>query len=77
MPRAIVLEPVARSTAPAIAVAALLIEREDPAVIVAVMPSDHDGAFALEAFTEKPNAETAAGNLAAARALPGTPAQGG
>jgi len=29
MPRAIVLKPVARSTAPAIAVAALLIERED------------------------------------------------
>jgi mannose-1-phosphate guanylyltransferase / mannose-6-phosphate isomerase len=96
-------------------VAALLIEREDPAVIQAVMPSDHvikdqsafveavrraanvaatgrlvllgitprtphtgygyirrgaviapfDGAFAVEAFTEKPDAETAAGYLAA------------
>src|SRR5207245_100410 len=40
-PRAIILEPVARNTAPAIAVAALLIEREDPAGILAVMPSDH------------------------------------
>jgi mannose-1-phosphate guanylyltransferase/mannose-6-phosphate isomerase len=40
-PRAIVLEPLARNTAPAIAVAALRIAREDPAAILAVMPSDH------------------------------------
>jgi mannose-1-phosphate guanylyltransferase/mannose-6-phosphate isomerase len=40
-PRAIVLEPTPRNTAPAIAVAALLVEREDPAGILAVMPSDH------------------------------------
>jgi mannose-1-phosphate guanylyltransferase / mannose-6-phosphate isomerase len=40
-PGAIVLEPVARNTAPAVAVAALLIERDDPAGILAVMPSDH------------------------------------
>jgi mannose-1-phosphate guanylyltransferase/mannose-6-phosphate isomerase len=40
-PRVIVLEPVARNTAPAIAVAALLVEREDPDGILAVMPSDH------------------------------------
>jgi mannose-1-phosphate guanylyltransferase/mannose-6-phosphate isomerase len=40
-PRAIVLEPAARNTAPAIAVAALLVERTDPAGILAVMPSDH------------------------------------
>ena len=40
-PRAVVLEPVARNTAPAAAVAALLIEREDPAGILVVMPSDH------------------------------------
>ena len=40
-PQAIVLEPVARNTAPAIAVAALLVAREDPAGILVVMPSDH------------------------------------
>jgi mannose-1-phosphate guanylyltransferase/mannose-6-phosphate isomerase len=113
-PRAIVLEPVARNTAPAVAVAALLAERSDPDAVLAVMPSDHvirdeqafvaavrkagqlaadgklvlfgitpnvphtgygyirrgapldgfDGAFAVAAFTEKPNRETAAGYLA-------------
>jgi mannose-1-phosphate guanylyltransferase / mannose-6-phosphate isomerase len=40
-PREIVLEPVARNTAPAIAVAALLVAKEDPGGILAVMPSDH------------------------------------
>ena len=40
-PRAIILEPVARNTAPAIAVAALLALRDDPNAILAVMPSDH------------------------------------
>jgi len=40
-PSAIVLEPVLRNTAPAVAVAALLVERNDPAGILAVMPSDH------------------------------------
>jgi mannose-1-phosphate guanylyltransferase/mannose-6-phosphate isomerase len=40
-PRAIVLEPVARSTAAAIAVAALMVERAEPGGVLAVMPSDH------------------------------------
>ncbi len=40
-PRAIVLEPVARNTAPAVAVAALMVARDDPAGVLAVMPSDH------------------------------------
>ena len=40
-PGAIVLEPVARNTAPAAAVAALMVAREDPAGILVVMPSDH------------------------------------
>jgi len=39
--RAVVLEPVARNTAPAIAVAALMVEREWPDAVIAVMPSDH------------------------------------
>jgi mannose-1-phosphate guanylyltransferase / mannose-6-phosphate isomerase len=111
---AIVLEPQARNTAPAVAVAALLVERDDPGGIMVVMPSDHvirddtrfvaavrraadvaaagkltlfgiqpsaphtgygyihrgeplagfDGAFAVRAFTEKPNRETAEGYIA-------------
>ncbi|HWB47257.1 MAG TPA: mannose-1-phosphate guanylyltransferase/mannose-6-phosphate isomerase [Hyphomicrobiaceae bacterium] len=40
-PGAIVLEPVGRNTAPAIAAAALLIARRDPDGIMVVMPSDH------------------------------------
>jgi mannose-1-phosphate guanylyltransferase/mannose-6-phosphate isomerase len=40
-PAAIVLEPVARNTAAAVAIAALLVERADAAGILAVMPSDH------------------------------------
>jgi len=40
-PRAIVLEPVARNTAAAAAVAALLVEHEDASGILALMPSDH------------------------------------
>ncbi|MGQ0457084.1 MAG: mannose-1-phosphate guanylyltransferase/mannose-6-phosphate isomerase [Hyphomicrobium sp.] len=38
---AIILEPVARNTAPAIAVAALAALRQDPSAVLAVVPSDH------------------------------------
>jgi mannose-1-phosphate guanylyltransferase/mannose-6-phosphate isomerase len=37
----IILEPIARNTAPAIAVGAILAERKDPGAIMVVMPSDH------------------------------------
>jgi mannose-1-phosphate guanylyltransferase/mannose-6-phosphate isomerase len=40
-PRGIVLEPVARNTAAAIAVAAVALARENPSAILVVMPSDH------------------------------------
>jgi mannose-1-phosphate guanylyltransferase/mannose-6-phosphate isomerase len=40
-PKAILLEPMARNTAPAVAAAALLVERDDPDGVLAVMPSDH------------------------------------
>jgi mannose-1-phosphate guanylyltransferase/mannose-6-phosphate isomerase len=40
-PRAVILEPVARNTAPAIAVAALFVARRDPGGVLVVMPSDH------------------------------------
>jgi mannose-1-phosphate guanylyltransferase/mannose-6-phosphate isomerase len=39
-PRGIVIEPVGRNTAPAVAVAALLMEQQDDALLL-VMPSDH------------------------------------
>jgi len=41
MPRAIVLEPVGRNTAPAIAVAALMLSKEDPDALMLVLPADH------------------------------------
>lgn len=40
-PAAIILEPVARNTAPAIAIAALHAQAKDPSAILVVMPSDH------------------------------------
>ena len=108
-PKALVLEPSARNTAPAAAAGALLALRDDPEAIILVLPSDHtirhadrfletvrrglpsardgnlvtfgirpdtpetgygylkkgapidegDGVFALDAFVEKPDAETA------------------
>jgi mannose-1-phosphate guanylyltransferase/mannose-6-phosphate isomerase len=64
-PKAIVLEPVARNTAPAIAVAALMAAREDSDAVLAVMPSDHvvtDEARFLEAI-QRAAAVAAAGRL--------------
>lgn len=40
-PRAIVLESEGRNTAPAIAVAALMLVRDDPAALMLVLPADH------------------------------------
>ncbi len=49
-PRSIVLEPLGRNTAPAVTVAALMLQREDPDAIMVLLPSDHVvgdlGAFA-------------------------------
>ncbi|MEW5966983.1 MAG: mannose-1-phosphate guanylyltransferase/mannose-6-phosphate isomerase [Pseudomonadota bacterium] len=41
VPRAIVLEPVGRNTAPAIAVAALMLSRDDADALMLVLPADH------------------------------------
>ena len=41
VPHAIVLEPVGRNTAPAIAVAALMLSRDDPDALMLVLPADH------------------------------------
>src|SRR3569832_2460560 len=40
-PRAIVLEPVGRNTAPAIAVAALMLSRDDPVALMLILPTNH------------------------------------
>jgi mannose-1-phosphate guanylyltransferase/mannose-6-phosphate isomerase len=40
-PRALLLEPAGRNTAPAVAAAALQVMREDPAAVLLVQPSDH------------------------------------
>jgi mannose-1-phosphate guanylyltransferase/mannose-6-phosphate isomerase len=40
-PRAIVLEPAARNTAPAVAAAAAVLGRDDPDALLLVLPSDH------------------------------------
>jgi mannose-1-phosphate guanylyltransferase / mannose-6-phosphate isomerase len=40
-PRAIVLEPAARNTAPAVAAAAALLVRDDPDALMLILPSDH------------------------------------
>jgi mannose-1-phosphate guanylyltransferase/mannose-1-phosphate guanylyltransferase/mannose-6-phosphate isomerase len=40
-PQSVILEPVGRNTAPAIAVAALCAQEQDPASLILVMPSDH------------------------------------
>ncbi|ARJ66492.1 mannose-1-phosphate guanylyltransferase/mannose-6-phosphate isomerase [Magnetospirillum sp. ME-1] len=40
-PRAVVIEPVGRNTAPAAAVAALMLERSAPGSLMLLMPSDH------------------------------------
>jgi mannose-1-phosphate guanylyltransferase/mannose-1-phosphate guanylyltransferase/mannose-6-phosphate isomerase len=60
-PRRIVLEPVGRNTAPAAAVAALLLARDAPSTLMLVMPSDHAiadaGAFAAAVRTAAAAAE--------------------
>jgi len=40
-PQAIILEPVGRNTAPAVAAAAILLARSDPGALMLVLPSDH------------------------------------
>jgi mannose-1-phosphate guanylyltransferase/mannose-6-phosphate isomerase len=77
-PAAILLEPVARNTAPAIAVAALFVGRTDPDGILVVMPSDHiikDGQGFLEAV-RRASAVAASGRLALFGIEPSAPHTG-
>ncbi len=77
-PKAIVLEPIARNTAPAIAVAALAAVAEDAGAVLAVMPSDHviqDEAKFLEAVTRAAKV-AATGRLVLFGIVPGEPHTG-
>ncbi|MBE0405278.1 mannose-1-phosphate guanylyltransferase/mannose-6-phosphate isomerase [Halomonas citrativorans] len=77
-PLDIILEPVGRNTAPAVAAAALRLSEQDPDAVMLVMPSDHvilnEPAF-LEAVT-KAAKTSAEGALATFGITPGTPETG-
>ena len=77
-PAAIVLEPVGRNTAPAVAVAAAIIARDDPAGILLVLPSDHHIAdlAAFLAAVERAAAAAAAGRFALFGIRPSGPDSG-
>ena len=64
-PRAIVLEPLARNTAPAIALAALQVAQSDPKALLLVLPADHRIAAPERwvAAVDKARAQAAAGAL--------------
>lgn len=59
----VVAEPLARNTAPAIGLAAAIIEREDPTAVMAVLPADHYIRDEEEFRNTLLKAETAASNL--------------
>ena len=76
--RAVILEPVARNTAPAIAVAAIAALQDDPNAILIVMPSDHavlDEAGFLKAVTHATKIATR-GKLVLFGIKPDNPATG-
>jgi mannose-1-phosphate guanylyltransferase/mannose-1-phosphate guanylyltransferase/mannose-6-phosphate isomerase len=64
-PRAIILEPVGRNTAPAACVAALILVASDPDALLLVMPSDHvvDDVPAFHAAIERAATAAATGRL--------------
>lgn len=77
-PRAIVLEPVGRNTAAAVAVGALLATRDDPDALILVLPADHivqDTASFLDAVG-RAAAAAAAGNLVTFGIMPSGPETG-
>ncbi len=77
-PAAIVLEPVGRNTAPAVAVAALLAESLDPDAVLLVLPADHligdPGQF--HAAVRQAATHAAAGHLATFGIVPSAPETG-
>ena len=77
-PRAIVLEPVGRNTAPAVTIAALLVAETAPQALMLVLPSDHvvlDGAGFLAAV-ETAERAAAAGSLCTFGIAPKEPETG-
>lgn len=76
--QAILLEPVARNTAPAIAVAALQAARQDPDGVLLVMPSDHRivDLEAFRALTDKAVAAARTGRLVTFGMTPDRPETG-
>ncbi|MBT3533418.1 MAG: mannose-1-phosphate guanylyltransferase/mannose-6-phosphate isomerase [Rhodospirillaceae bacterium] len=77
-PRDIVLEPVARNTAPAAAVAALLAASRDPEALVLILPSDHHitDADAFLEIMDKAAGVAAEGALVALGIVPTGPETG-
>ncbi len=76
--RAILLEPVGRNTAAAVALAALAITSEDPDALLLVLPSDHAirGHEAFRAAIDKAAGAAAGGRLMAVGVTPTGPATG-
>jgi mannose-1-phosphate guanylyltransferase/mannose-6-phosphate isomerase len=77
-PAAIILEPVGRNTAPAVAVAALLAETTDPEAVLLVLPADHligDPDQFHEAVRQAAT-HAAAGNLVTFGIVPSAPETG-
>jgi mannose-1-phosphate guanylyltransferase/mannose-6-phosphate isomerase len=77
-PRAILLEPISRNTAPAIAAAAFAALEHEPDAVLVVLPSDHlivdSAAFREAVLSAVPLAES--GNLVALGVLPRSPETG-
>jgi mannose-1-phosphate guanylyltransferase / mannose-6-phosphate isomerase len=65
IPRALLLEPVGRNTAPAACIAALMLSGSDPSAIMLVLPSDHviEDVAAFHAAVERAAAVARAGSL--------------
>jgi len=77
-PREILLEPMARNTAPAIAAAALSIIEQSPDAVLAVMPSDHviDDAGGFASAVNRASQIAAEGNLVLFGIKPNAPHTG-
>ncbi|HEX4272423.1 MAG TPA: mannose-1-phosphate guanylyltransferase/mannose-6-phosphate isomerase [Rhizomicrobium sp.] len=77
-PQAIVLEPIGRNTAPAAAIAALMVAEKDPEGVLLLMPADHivrNGAAFLEAV-ERAAAAAESGYLVTFAITPDAPETG-
>jgi mannose-1-phosphate guanylyltransferase / mannose-6-phosphate isomerase len=78
VPRALVLEPEGRNTAPAIAVAALMLHAADPEALMLVLPSDHavSDQKAFEAAVDRAAAAAGTGALVTFGITPDRPETG-